>query len=280
MNRFFKRIVLHFFVASMVVLWLFPIYIAFVASTHPIADLMHESISLLPGHAGFVNYHTVLFEGVAAAGGIPIYHLMLNSLWMAIIIALGKVIISIFSAYALVFFDFRGRQICFVLIFLTLMLPVEVRILPTFSVVANLHLLNTFSGLCLPLIASATATFLFRQFFLTIPDELIEAARMDGAGPWRCFIDVVLPLSYANLIALFIIMFIYGWNQFLWPLIVTTHADQYTVVMGIEHLANVADQVPAWHYIMCVAILALLPPLLIVVFLQRFIVKGLIDIEK
>jgi len=205
---------------------------------------------------------------------------MMNSLIMALMIAIGKIAISLLSAYAIVYFRFPFRKLIFWLIFITLMLPVEVRILPTYQVVASLGMLNTYSGLAIPLIASATATFLFRQYFLTIPEELLEAARLDGAGPWRFFYDVLLPLSRTNIAALFVILFIYGWNQYLWPLLVTTEPSYYTIVMGIQRMVTVADATPQWQLVMATVVLALLPPVVVVVGMQRLFIKGLVEIEK
>lgn len=257
-----------------------PIYVALIASTHTTQELMQSPIPLLPGHHILQNYKSVLMHGLSATGNQPIAPMMLNSLVMAFCIALGKIIVSIISAYAIVYFRFPLRKFFFWLIFITLMLPVEVRILPTFEVAAKLNLLNSYSGLTLPLIASATATFLFRQFFMTIPPELVDAARMDGAGPIRFFWDMVLPISRTNIAALFIIMFIYGWNQYLWPLIVTTEGKMNTIVMGIQQLASVADQIPQWNTIMATAILAMLPPVIVVILMQRLFEKGLLEVEK
>jgi sn-glycerol 3-phosphate transport system permease protein len=206
--------------------------------------------------------------------------MMINSLVMALSIAIGKIAISILSAYAIVYFRFPFRVLAFWAIFVTLMLPVEVRIMPTFAVVANLGMLNSYAGLSIPLIASATATFLFRQFFLTVPDELVEAARVDGAGPLKFFRDILLPLSRTNMAALFVILFIYGWNQYLWPLLITTDTDYYTIVMGIKRMAVVADQDPKWNLVMAAVILAAVPPVLVIIFMQRLFIKGLVETEK
>lgn len=262
------------------ILVIFPVYIAIIASTHSAQELLHAPIPILPGHYFWENYRVVLTNGLAANGGEPILPMMLNSLIMALLIAFGKISVSIISAYAVVYFKFPCRLVFFWMIFLTLMLPVEVRILPTFEVVASLNMLNSYAGLSLPLIASATATFLFRQFFMTIPDQLTEAARIDGAGPIRFFIDIILPLSRTNIVALFVIMFIYGWNQYLWPLVITTKGSMYTAVMGIQRLANVADQIPQWNYVMATAVLAMLPPIFVVLVMQWWFVKGLVDTEK
>jgi sn-glycerol 3-phosphate transport system permease protein len=259
---------------------LLPIYLAIVAASHSSDVFLTSPIPFLPGTQFFSNFKTVLFEGMDVTGGHPIAPMLYNSLIMALMIAIGKIVISVMSAYSLIYFDFRFKKLCFWLIFLTLMLPVEVRIVPTFQVAANLSLLNSYTGLTLPLIASATATFLFRQFFMTIPKELVEAAKIDGAGAVKFFFDMILPLSKNNIAALFIIMFIYGWNQYLWPLVITTKPKMTTIVMGIQHLAGVADQVPQWHFIMAVALCAILPPLLIIILMQSLFVKGLIDTEK
>ena len=203
-----------------------------------------------------------------------------SSLVSALIIAIGKIIISLLSAFAIVYFRFPLRGLVFWAIFITLMLPVEVRILPTYKVVSDLGLLNSYAGLTVPLIASATATFLFRQFFLTVPDELIEAARIDGAGPMRFFKDILLPLSKTSIAALFVIQFIYGWNQYLWPLLVTTSSDMYPVVMGIKSMITGGDAYTEWNAVMATAMLAMLPPALVVILMQRWFVKGLVDSEK
>ena len=206
--------------------------------------------------------------------------LLWNSGVVALVSAVGKIAISILSAFAIVYFDFRGKALVFWMILITLMLPVEVRIIPTFKVMADLGLLNTYAGLTLPLIASATATFLFRQFFMTIPDELAEAARMDGAGPMRFFWDVVIPLSKTTMAALFVIQFIYGWNQYLWPLLITSEESMYTVVIGIKRMLVGGDAANEWNLVMATAILAMLPPALVVVLMQKWFVKGLVETEK
>ncbi|MCH6587683.1 MAG: sn-glycerol-3-phosphate ABC transporter permease UgpE [Proteobacteria bacterium] len=257
----------------------FPIYIAFVASTHAVEDLI---ATVQPWFGGELieNYLTVLRSGKQTAGGVPVSTMMFNSLVMALGITVGKIAISIISAYAIVFFRFPFRMFFFWIIFLTLMLPVEVRILPTYKVVADLGLLNSYAGLTLPLIASATATFLFRQFFLTVPDELVEAARVDGAGPVRFFLTILLPLSRTNIAALSVILFIFGWNQYLWPLLITTDTDMTTIVMGIQRMLFVADAVPEWNLTMATAMLAMLPPVVVVLVMQRQFVKGLVETEK
>lgn len=257
-----------------------PVYLAFVASTHPADEILTAPIPVLPGSHLVENYTAVLFADVANFGGAPVLLMILNSMVMALGISIGKIAISIISAYAIVYFRFPMRMLFFWMIFITLMLPVEVRIVPTFEVASNLALLNTYPGLIIPLIASATATFLFRQFFLTIPDELLEAARIDGAGPLRFFKDVLLPLSRTNIAALFVILFIYGWNQYLWPLLVTTDQSMSTIVMGIHSLVQVTESEPRWHLVMATTILALIPPVVVIIVMQRLFVKGLVETEK
>jgi len=258
----------------------FPLYIAFVASTHSAERMLDIPIPLLPGTAAWNNYATVLAHGVPGASTAPVGRMMFNSLVMALSIAFGKITISILSAFAIVYFRFPLKNFFFWMIFITLMLPVEVRILPTYKVVADLGLIDTYAGLTVPLIASATATFLFRQFFLTIPDELMEAARIDGASALRFFWDVVLPLSKTNIAALFVILFIYGWNQYLWPLLVTTQESMYTTVIGIRRMIPGGDASVDWNLVMATAMLALAPPALVVLLMQRWFVKGLVDTEK
>jgi sn-glycerol 3-phosphate transport system permease protein len=255
-----------------------PIWVTFVASTHPAQNILRAPIPIWPGDQLLENYRLVLLEGAGTVG--PVGRMMLNSLVMALGIAIGKIAISILSAFAIVYFRFPLRMLCFWTIFITLMLPVEVRIVPTYAVVADLGLLNSYLGLTVPLIASATATFLFRQFFLTVPDELAEAALIDGAGPLRFFWAILLPLSRTNLAALFVILFIYGWNQYLWPLLVTTDEAMVTVVMGIKRLVEVAEEQPRWNLVMATTLLAMLPPVAVVLLMQRWFVKGLIETDK
>jgi sn-glycerol 3-phosphate transport system permease protein len=279
-NRPFLAFLTHLVLIIGVVIVVFPVYIAFIASTHGSGDFMRGLVPLLPGPHMVENYSFMLTEGISSAGAPPLSIMLLNSLVMAISIAVGKIIISILSAYAIVFFKFPFRLLAFWIIFITLMLPVEVRIIPTFKVVSDLGMLNSYPGLIIPLIASATATFLFRQFFLTVPDELMEAARVDGAGPMKFFRDILLPLSRTNIAALFVILFIYGWVQYLWPLLVTTDSRYYTIVMGIKRLAATADAEPQWNFVMAAVMLAMLPPVLVVILMQRLFVKGLVETEK
>ncbi|HLT99567.1 MAG TPA: sn-glycerol-3-phosphate ABC transporter permease UgpE [Burkholderiaceae bacterium] len=255
----------------------FPLYVALIASTQTAQEVAQAPMSLLPGNQFFSNYKAVL----TGTGGAPdVARMMWVSSVMALVIAVGKIAISMLSAFAVVYFRFRLRMFFFWMIFVTLMLPVEVRITPTYEVVAGLGMLDSYAGLTLPLIASATATFLFRQFFLTVPDELVEAARIDGAGPMRFFKDILLPLSKTSIAALFVIQFIYGWNQYLWPLIMTTREEMYPIVVGIKRMIAGGDAVTEWNLVMATALLAMLPPALIVLFMQKWFVKGLIDSEK
>ncbi|MFG5380838.1 sn-glycerol-3-phosphate ABC transporter permease UgpE [Yoonia sp. R2-816] len=254
----------------------FPIWLAFVASTVDQQEIVRPPMPLWPGGKLWENYSEALLSGVNA----PVAWMMLNSLVMAMGIAIGKIIISLLSAFAIVYFRFPGRKTFFWLIFLTLMLPVEVRIVPTYEVVAGFGMLNSYSGLIFPLIASATATFLFRQFFMTVPDELAEAARVDGAKPMRFFWDILLPMSRTNIAALFVILFIYGWNQYLWPLLITTDPSMNTIVMGIKQMFPSGDDIADWPVIMATSILAMIPPVIVVISMQRLFIRGLVDSEK
>ncbi|MEQ9327197.1 MAG: sn-glycerol-3-phosphate ABC transporter permease UgpE [Rhodospirillales bacterium] len=279
-NRPWLTFITHAVLLLGVAIVLLPLWIAFVASTHSANGIMQTPIPWWPGDHMLENYHAALFGGIKEVGGINVAVMLVNSTIMALAIACGKIFISLLSAYAIVYFRFPFRMTCFWIIFVTLMLPVEVRILPTFQVIADLGMLDSYAGLSIPLIASATATFLFRQFFLTVPDEYTEAARIDGAGPVRFFFDILLPLSRTNIAALFVILFIYGWNQYLWPLLITTDESYYTVVMGIQRMVSAAEQLPVWNHVMATAMLAMLPPALIVILMQRQFIKGLIETEK
>ena len=258
----------------------FPVYLAFVASTQDNAVIANGQMSLLPGGHFLETYYQTIFVGTSGSTREPVGTMMLNSLIMSLLIAVGKIAISIISAYAIVYFRFPFRMTIFWLIFITLMLPVEVRIYPTYKIVADLHLLDSYAGLSLPLIASATATLLFRQFFMTVPDELLEASRIDGAGPFRFFWDTLLPLSRTNMAALFVILFIYGWNQYLWPLLITTRDDMQTIVIGIKKMIVTSDALTEWQLVMATAMLAMLPPVLVVIAMQKLFVRGLVETEK
>ena len=259
----------------------FPLYLAFVASTHTPDTIVQAPMPLLPGGHMWESYKAALFGAGKLGSNTTAAHMMWVSFVVAMIITVGKIAISLLSAFAIVYFRFPLKMLCFWAIFLTLMLPVEVRILPTYKVVADLGLLNSYAGLTLPLIASATATFLFRQFFLTVPDELVEAARIDGAGPMRFFLDILVPLSRTSIAALFVIQFIYGWNQYLWPLLMTTTEDMYPIVIGIKSMVATGGEAAIdWNVAMATAILAMLPPTAVVVLMQKWFVKGLVDTEK
>lgn len=275
-----SRYIAHAILILGVIVVAFPIYYTFVASTHSLQTILRPPLPLLPGDRFFDNYYQALFGGVGRIGGVSVDLLLFNTTVMALGIAVGKIIISVLSAFAIVFFRFPGRMFFFWVIFITLMLPVEVRILPTYKVMVDLGLIDTYTGLILPLMASATATLLFRQFFLTIPGELVEAARVDGAGPWRFFKDILLPLSKTNIAALFVIMFIYGWTQYLWPLLVTNRNDMNTIVIALRKMISFADADTQWHLVMVTSILAILPPIMVVLFMQRWFVKGLVETEK
>ncbi|MGE5739034.1 MAG: sn-glycerol-3-phosphate ABC transporter permease UgpE [Betaproteobacteria bacterium] len=274
---FFSHVVLAIGIAIVAL----PIYITFVASTLAPDEVLQSPMPMLPGSHLIQNYAQVLLQGAGTnVTSAPVGRMMFNSLVSALVISIGKIAISLLSAFAIVYFRFPFRALAFWMIFVTLMLPVEVRILPSYKVVSDLHLIDTYAGLTLPLIASATATFLFRQFFLTIPDELAEAARIDGAGPMRFFWDVVVPLSRPNIAALFVILFIFGWNQYLWPLLVTTDESMYTTVIGIKRMIAGGEAATEWNLVMATAMLALLPPALVVILMQKWFVKGLVDSEK
>jgi len=308
-NRPWLNLISHVVLLLGVAVVVFPLWVTVVSSTHRGIDLMSAPIPMWFGDQFLANYTRMLTAGMDSVAGQPLGLMLFNSLVMALTIALGKIAISLTAAFAICYFRFPLRMTCFWIIFITLMLPVEVRILPTYEVVANvltplrkllglfgyeadevvllgmtidlnLSMLDSYTGLTLPLIASATATFLFRQFFLTVPDELTEAARIDGAGPMKFFRDILLPLSRTNIAALFVILFIYGWNQYLWPLLITTKPEYVTIVMGIQRMVNVADTEPQWHLVMTATVLAMLPPVIIVVAMQRLFVKGLVETEK
>ena len=258
----------------------FPVYLCFVGSTHTQTLVSNGQMPLTPGPLFFETYYKTLFIGTSGTTREPVSRMLFNSFVMASVIAVGKIAISIISSYAVVYFKFPFRMAAFWLIFMTLMLPVEVRIYPTYKIAADLHLLDSYTGLTVPLIASATATLFFRQFFMTIPDELIEASKLDGAGPFRFFKDTVLPLSRTNIAALFVILFIYGWNQYLWPLLITTRDDMQTIVIGIKKMIVTSDALTEWQLVMATAMLAMLPPVAVVILMQKLFVRGLVETEK
>ncbi|KQW19382.1 glycerol-3-phosphate transporter [Afipia sp. Root123D2] len=276
----FRRYVAHGILWIGIAIVAFPVYLAFVASTQDNAVIANGQMSLWPGNHFIETYYRTIFIGTTGTTREPVAMMLLNSFIMAMSIALGKIFISILSAYAIVYFRFPFRMSVFWLIFITLMLPVEVRIYPTYKIAADLNLLDSYSGLALPLIASATATLLFRQFFMTVPDELLEASRIDGAGPFRFFKDTLLPLSRTNMAALFVILFIYGWNQYIWPLLITTRDDMQTIQVGIRKMIVTSDALTEWPIVMATAVLAMLPPVAIVIVMQKLFVRGLVETEK
>jgi len=278
-NRWYRYVAYATLIVGVLVI-AFPVWITFVGSTHTTQRMLQAPVPIWPGTEFFRNYYIVLFEGFGQSSRTPMMQMLFNSLVVALGICIGKIAVSIIAAFAIVYFTFRFRMTAFWVIFLTLMLPVEVRIVPTYQVVANFGMLNSYSGMIIPLIASATATFMFRQFFMTVPGELAEAAKIDGATPMQFFWHIVLPMSRTTIAALFVIQFIYGWNQYLWPLLVTTSEDYYTIVMTVARQANELDGMIRWNLIMSVAMLAMIPPVLVVVFMQKQFVRGLVDADK
>ena len=276
----FARLLPHLVLLAGTAIVAFPIYLAVVGSTQEASVIANGQMSLLPGTTALDTYYRAIFIGPSRTTREPVGTMLLNSFTMAMLIAIGKIAISLLSAFAVVYFRFPFRKAAFWIIFVTLMLPVEVRIYPTYKVAADLGLLDTMAGLTLPLIASATATLLFRQFFMTVPDELVEASKIDGAGPMKFFWDTLVPLSRTNMAALFVILFIYGWNQYLWPLLITTRDDMQTVVIAIKKMIVTADAITEWQIVMATAVLAMLPPILVVVVMQKLFVRGLVETEK
>jgi sn-glycerol 3-phosphate transport system permease protein len=279
-NRRFGNLPAHLVLIIGVLIVAFPVYLAIIGSTHTAETIANGQLPLWPGDQLVENYGRALFVGTTRTTRALVATMLFNSFVVALAIALGKIAISLLSAFAIVYFRFPFRNAAFWVIFLTLMVPVEVRIYPTYAIAANLNLLDTYTGLALPLIASATATLLFRQFFMTVPDELVEAAQIDAAGPMRFFRDILLPLSRTNIAALFVILFIYGWNQYLWPLLITTRDDMQTIVIGIKKIVATHDALTEWQLAMATAVLAMLPPVAVVIFMQKLFVKGLIETEK
>jgi sn-glycerol 3-phosphate transport system permease protein len=279
-NRPWGDLLSHLILIVGVVVVVFPVYVALVASTTTVTTIANGQLSLVPDHHLLQNYAQILFQGTGSSTKQPMIVPLMNSFIMAIGIAVGKIFISLLSAFAIIYFRFPFRLMAFWVIFITLMLPVEVRIYPTYKIVSDLHMLDSYPGLIIPLIASATATLLFRQFFMTVPDELLEASKIDGAGPLKFFKDTLLPLSITPIAAMFVIQFIYGWNQYLWPLLITTRDNMQTIVIGIQKILLVADALTEWQLAMATTILAMLPPVIIVVAMQRLFVRGLVETEK
>jgi sn-glycerol 3-phosphate transport system permease protein len=274
-----KQALPHLFLALAIFILVFPLWLVFAASTHTLQEILHAPMPVAPGSHLLENYARALFAGTGNLGA-GAWTMMMNSLIMAVGIAVGKIVVSLLAALAIVFFDFRLRAFCFWSIFVTLMLPVEVRIMPTYKVIADLHMLNTYWGLILPMIVSATAVFLFRQFFLTLPREMAEASQIDGAGPMSFFGAILVPMTRTPIAAMFVIQFIYGWNQYLWPLLITTKEKYYTLLIGINRMLTGADTQIEWQIVMATTLLALLPPVIVVVVMQKQFVTGMTDIEK
>jgi len=280
-NRRLLTICAHIILLLGVAMVAFPVWITFVGASHEAGRMLQTPIPMWPGDQFWINFRQTMWgSGLDGTQTAPVYMMLFNSLVMAMMIAIGKIAISLLSAFAIVYFKFPFRMGFFWMIFITLMLPVEVRILPTFEVIAQLGMLNSYWGLTVPLIASATATFMFRQVFLTIPDEMLESARIDGAGPMRFFWDILIPLSRTNIAALFVILFIYGWNQYLWPLLITTDTEMMTIVVSIKQMLEAAEQSPQWNIIMMTALLAMVPPIFVVIAMQKLFVKGLTETDK
>ncbi|KWV50394.1 MULTISPECIES: sn-glycerol-3-phosphate ABC transporter permease UgpE [Rhizobium] len=259
-----------------------PVVVAFFTSTHEAAEIHRNGLTLRWGNHFVETYNAVLNREGGFTGQVTGMRMLMNSLILGIGFAVGKIVLSMLAAYAIVYFRFRLGTLFFWMIFTTLLLPLEVRILPSYEVMHQLHLINTYTGLIVPLLASATGTFFFRQFFKSIPDELLEAARIDGAGPIKFFFDVIVPLSKTMVAAIFIIMFVYGWNQYLWPMLMTNDESFYTLVRGIKQilLVWVGAQIPDYNEAFAIAILAMLPPVIIVVVFQRWFIKGLTESDK
>jgi sn-glycerol 3-phosphate transport system permease protein len=279
-RTFFSVALPHLILCLGVFVLAFPVWVAIVGSTWDAATIANGTMPLTPGPYAGENYWRTIMVGSRNAQNEPVGRMLFNSFVMASAIAVGKILISIISAYAVVYYRFPFRMTAFWIIFVTLMLPVEVRIYPTYKVVADLGMLDTYAGLAVPLIASATGTLLFRQFFMTIPDEHVEASKIDGAGPVKFFLDTLLPLSITTIAALFVIQFIYGWNQYLWPLLITTRENMQTIVVGIKKMLTTQDALTEWQIAMTTAVLAMLPPVAVVFLMQKLFVRGLVETEK
>jgi sn-glycerol 3-phosphate transport system permease protein len=278
-NSVIKRALPHVFLVIAILVIIFPIYFVLIASTHGLQDILKAPMSLLPGKEFFPNYHRAFFESTKNLGASA-FAMMGNSLIMALGISIGKIAVSLLAAFAIVFFDFKLRKLCFWSIFITLMLPVEVRIMPTYKVISDLGMLNSYAGLILPMIVSATAVFLFRQFFMSIPREIAEASQIDGASPMRFFKDILVPMTRTPIAAMFVIQFIYGWNQYLWPLLITTKEKYYTLLIGINRMLAGADVLIEWQIVMATVMLAMLPPVIVVLVMQKQFIAGMTDTEK
>jgi len=261
---------------------LIPVLMAFASSTHSAAEIHMQGMTLLPGSEGAATYTKVLTQAGGFTGQVTGARMLMNSMILGVGFAVGKIALSMMAAYGLVYFRFRFAVPLFWMIFTTLLLPLEVRIMPSYQVMSDLHLLNTYTGLIMPLLASATGTFYFRQYFKAVPDEILEAARIDGAGPIKFFLDILIPLSKPMMAAMFIIMFVYGWNQYLWPMMMTTEEGFFTLIRGIKSILQVwiGSQIPDYNEAFALAVLAMIPPVALVVFFQRMFIKGLTESDK
>ncbi len=275
----FRRLLPHVFLMLAIGVIAFPIYLVFVASTRTSPEIMSAPMPLLPGMHLIENYRSAIAEGTKNLGASAL-NMMKNSLIMALGISIGKIVISLMAAFSIVFFDFKLRNFCFWSIFVTLMLPVEVRIMPTYKVISDLGMLNTYAGLIMPMIVSATAVFLFRQFFMSVPREIAEAAQIDGAHPMQFFGRILVPMTRTPIAAMFVIQFIYGWNQYLWPLLITTKREYYTLLIGINRMLSGADVQIEWQIVMATTLIAMIPPALVVIVMQKQFVSGMTDTEK
>jgi len=275
----FRRVLPHIFLMIAIAIIVFPIYLVFVASTRTSPEIMSAPMPLIPGVHFIENYGRSILEGAKNLGASA-FTMMKNSLIMALGISTGKIVVSLLAAFAIVFFDFKLRSFCFWSIFVTLMLPVEVRIMPTYKVISDLGMLNSYAGLILPMIVSATAVFLFRQFFMSVPREIAEAAQIDGAHPMQFFRSILVPMTRTPIAAMFVIQFIYGWNQYLWPLLITTKQEYYTLLIGINRMLSGADVQIEWQIVMATTLLAMIPPAAVVVVMQKQFVSGMTDTEK
>ena len=273
------RIFPHIILWISILIIIFPLYFVFVASTWTSAEILAAPMPIYPGPHFLENYRRALTEGPQNLGASA-FSMMKNSFIMAMGISLGKISVSLLAAFAIVFFNFPGRKFCFWAIFITLMLPVEVRIMPTYKVISDLGLLNSYAGLILPMIVSATAVFLFRQFFMSVPREIAEASQIDGATSMQFFRSILIPMTRTPIAAMFVIQFIYGWNQYLWPLLITTKQQYYTLLIGINRMLSGADVLIEWQIVMATTLLALIPPVLVVVIMQKQFVAGMTDTEK
>ncbi len=274
-----QRFLPHVLIVLSIIVLLFPIWLVFIASTHTSAEILSAPMPLSFGSHLVENYTNAILQGNKNLGASALI-MMKNSLIMALGIATGKIVVSLLAAFAIVFFHFRFRKFCFWAIFITLMLPVEVRIMPTYKVISDLGMLNSYAGLILPMIVSATAVFLFRQFFMTVPREIAEASQIDGATPMQFFWRILLPMTRTPIAAMFVIQFIYGWNQYLWPLLITTKPEYYTLLIGINRMLSGADVQIEWQIVMATTLLAMIPPALVVVVMQKQFVAGMTDREK